>query len=54
MAWGINKFTKKLRSPDAIPNNELMDFLSRVPDSDEKVCFYFYTNKIETNFIDFT
>lgn len=33
MAWGINKFTKKLRSPNAIDNNELMDFLSRVPDN---------------------
>ncbi|CAG2114348.1 unnamed protein product, partial [Medioppia subpectinata] len=37
MVWGINKFTKKLRSPDAIDNNELLDFLSRVPDVDEKV-----------------
>ena len=37
MAWGLNKFTKKLRSPNAIPNNELLDFLSRVPDTDEKV-----------------
>lgn len=31
LAWGINKFTKKLRKPHAIPNNELLDFLSRVP-----------------------
>lgn len=37
MAWGINKFTKKLRAPDAINNNELLDFLSRLPDNDEKV-----------------
>lgn len=37
MAWGINKFTKKLRNPNAIPNNEVLDFLSRVPDFDEKV-----------------
>ena len=37
MAWGINKFTKKIRSPNSIPNNELLDFLSRVPDHDEKV-----------------
>ncbi|XP_064475145.1 multiple C2 and transmembrane domain-containing protein 1-like isoform X2 [Ornithodoros turicata] len=36
MAWGINKFTKKLRSPDIIPNNEVMDFLSRVPDNEER------------------
>lgn len=33
MAWGINKFTKRLRSPNAIDNNELLDFLSRVPDN---------------------
>lgn len=37
MIWGVNKFTKKLRSPDAINNNELLDFLSRVPDNPEKV-----------------
>ncbi|XP_071964600.1 multiple C2 and transmembrane domain-containing protein 1-like isoform X3 [Antedon mediterranea] len=35
MAWGINKFTKKLRAPHAINNNELLDFLSRVPSDDE-------------------
>lgn len=33
LAWGINKFTKKLRNPNAIDNNELFDFLSRVPDN---------------------
>uniref|UniRef100_A0AAQ5YT17 C2 domain-containing protein n=1 Tax=Amphiprion ocellaris TaxID=80972 RepID=A0AAQ5YT17_AMPOC len=31
LAWGVNKFTKKLRNPYAIDNNELLDFLSRVP-----------------------
>ncbi|XP_074425729.1 multiple C2 and transmembrane domain-containing protein 1 isoform X2 [Larus michahellis] len=31
LVWGINKFTKKLRNPYAIDNNELLDFLSRVP-----------------------
>ncbi|XP_014664706.1 PREDICTED: multiple C2 and transmembrane domain-containing protein 1-like isoform X2 [Priapulus caudatus] len=39
MAWGINKFTKQLRSPNAIPNNELLDYLSRVPD-DQEVMMY--------------
>ena len=34
---GINKFTKKLRAPNAIPNNELMDYLSRVPSDKELV-----------------
>ncbi|XP_044131936.1 multiple C2 and transmembrane domain-containing protein 1 isoform X1 [Bufo gargarizans] len=31
LLWGINKFTKKIRSPYMIDNNELLDFLSRVP-----------------------
>ncbi|GFS05610.1 multiple C2 and transmembrane domain-containing protein 1 [Elysia marginata] len=35
LAWGINKFTKKLRKPNAISNNELLDFLSRVPSDNE-------------------
>ncbi|KAI4559994.1 hypothetical protein MJT46_012232 [Ovis ammon polii x Ovis aries] len=34
---GINKFTKKLRNPYAIDNNELLDFLSRVPSDVQKV-----------------
>ncbi len=41
LAWGVNKFTKKFRAPDAINNNELLDFLSRVPDIDQKVCWLF-------------
>ncbi|CAL8322773.1 unnamed protein product [Lota lota] len=39
LAWGINKFTKKLRNPYLIDNNELVDFLSRVP-SDVQVVQY--------------
>lgn len=31
MLWGINKFTKKLRNPNFEDNNEILDFLSRVP-----------------------
>ena len=34
MGWGINKFTKKLIAPDSNPNNELLDFLSRVPNDE--------------------
>ena len=37
MAWGTNKFTKKLLRPNAIANNELADFISRVPDNEELV-----------------
>ena len=37
MAWGANKFLKKLFKPNAISNNELADFISRVPDNEEMV-----------------
>ncbi len=37
LAWGVNKFTKKLIRPWAINNNELVDFISRVPDNEELV-----------------
>ncbi|XP_029108771.1 multiple C2 and transmembrane domain-containing protein 1-like isoform X2 [Scleropages formosus] len=39
LIWGVNKFTKKLRDPYNIDNNELLDFLSRVP-SDVQVVQY--------------
>ncbi|KAM4577904.1 multiple C2 and transmembrane domain-containing protein 1 isoform 7-T7 [Fundulus diaphanus] len=39
LAWGVNKFTKKLRDPYTIDNNELLDYLSRVP-SDVQVVQY--------------
>jgi len=35
MAWACNKFLKKLFKPNAISNNELADFISRVPDNEE-------------------
>ncbi|XP_039629221.1 multiple C2 and transmembrane domain-containing protein 2 [Polypterus senegalus] len=37
LIWGINKFTKKLRNPYALDNNEVLDFLSRVPSDIQKV-----------------
>lgn len=37
LIWGINKFTKKLRKPYSVDNNELLDFLSRVPSDVQKV-----------------
>uniref|UniRef100_A0A3B3SNJ3 Multiple C2 and transmembrane domain containing 1 n=1 Tax=Paramormyrops kingsleyae TaxID=1676925 RepID=A0A3B3SNJ3_9TELE len=40
LAWGVNKFTKKLRDPYMIDNSELLDFLSRVP-SDIQVTVVF-------------
>ena len=36
---GINKFTKKIRKPNAVDNNELMDLLSRLP-SDPQIVSY--------------
>jgi len=35
LGWGVNKFTRKLLRPHSIPNNELLDFLSRVPDDED-------------------
>ncbi|XP_055555686.1 multiple C2 and transmembrane domain-containing protein 1 isoform X6 [Falco cherrug] len=40
LVWGINKFTKRLRSPYAIDNNELLDFLSRVPSDVQMVQYH--------------
>lgn len=37
LVLGINKFTKKLRNPYSIENNEVLDFLSRVPSDVQKV-----------------
>ncbi|KAL6106796.1 uncharacterized protein ACO6RY_10581 [Pungitius sinensis] len=37
LTWGVNKFTKKLRNPYTIDNNEILDFLKRVPSDVQKV-----------------
>lgn len=37
MAWGIIKFSKRIIRPHAVTNNEVLDFLSRVPDDEELV-----------------
>ncbi|KAK3888034.1 hypothetical protein Pcinc_007895 [Petrolisthes cinctipes] len=34
MLWGVNKFSRKLIRPHSVINNELVDFLSRVPDDE--------------------
>ncbi|XP_013172624.1 PREDICTED: multiple C2 and transmembrane domain-containing protein 1-like [Papilio xuthus] len=34
MIWGIHKFTRKILKPNRIPNNEILDLLSRVPDDE--------------------
>ncbi|CAL2028895.1 unnamed protein product [Caenorhabditis brenneri] len=35
LIWGTNKFSKKLRNPNFVDNNELLDYLSRVPSNTE-------------------
>lgn len=37
LAWGIIKFSKRIIRPHAVTNNEVLDFLSRVPDDEEMV-----------------
>ncbi|CAG5017854.1 unnamed protein product [Parnassius apollo] len=34
MALGIYKFTRKALNPDRVPNNDILDFISRVPDNE--------------------
>lgn len=34
---GVNKFSKRLLRPNYIPNNELLDFISRLPSDEELV-----------------
>ncbi|XP_049887338.1 multiple C2 and transmembrane domain-containing protein-like isoform X2 [Pectinophora gossypiella] len=34
MALGIYKYTRKYVNPDRVPNNDLLDFLSRLPDNE--------------------
>ncbi|KAJ8977441.1 hypothetical protein NQ317_018636, partial [Molorchus minor] len=37
MFWGTNKFLRRILRPHSVPNNELLDLLSRIPD-DEMLC----------------
>ncbi|KAG8280575.1 Multiple C2 and transmembrane domain-containing protein 2, variant 3 [Homalodisca vitripennis] len=37
MAWGVNKFARKLIRPHTVPNNEVLDLLSRVPTNEDLV-----------------
>ncbi|XP_053602031.1 multiple C2 and transmembrane domain-containing protein-like isoform X2 [Plodia interpunctella] len=34
MAFGIYKFARKIVNPNRVPNNDILDFLSRVPDNE--------------------
>ncbi|XP_033223349.1 multiple C2 and transmembrane domain-containing protein isoform X2 [Belonocnema kinseyi] len=35
LAWGVNKFSRKIFRPHSVPNNEVLDLISRVPDDEE-------------------
>ncbi|XP_018053589.1 PREDICTED: multiple C2 and transmembrane domain-containing protein 1 isoform X1 [Atta colombica] len=35
LAWGVNKFSRKILRPHSVPNNEVLDLISRVPDDEE-------------------
>ncbi|KAL0977999.1 hypothetical protein UPYG_G00164490 [Umbra pygmaea] len=48
LIYGIHKFTKKLRNPYSINNNELVDFLSRVPSDVEKVQYRELTVNVQS------
>ncbi|XP_046744360.1 multiple C2 and transmembrane domain-containing protein isoform X3 [Diprion similis] len=39
MAWGVNKFFRKILRPHTVPNNELLDLLSRVPDDEDLISY---------------
>ncbi|CAH2001215.1 unnamed protein product, partial [Acanthoscelides obtectus] len=34
MLWGTNKFLRRILRPHAVPNNEFLDLLSRIPDDE--------------------
>lgn len=44
LGWGVNKFARKLIRPHTVPNNEVLDLISRVPD-DEELLNYRYNYK---------
>ncbi|KOC63159.1 Multiple C2 and transmembrane domain-containing protein 1 [Habropoda laboriosa] len=37
LVWGVNKFFRKIIRPHSVPNNELLDLISRVPDDEELI-----------------
>ncbi|KAI2807989.1 Multiple C2 and transmembrane domain-containing protein 2 [Blomia tropicalis] len=49
LAWGVNKFTKKFRAPHAINNNEILDFLSRVPDIEQKIMYRDFKPNVQSD-----
>ncbi|CAG9813193.1 unnamed protein product [Phaedon cochleariae] len=50
MLWGANKFLRRILRPHAVPNNEVLDLLSRIPD-DEMLARTLITRKNTMAFI---
>ncbi|EEB15778.1 conserved hypothetical protein [Pediculus humanus corporis] len=48
MMIGVNRFSRKLLRPHTIPNNEILDLLSRVPDDEDLVRYYNLLKYLET------
>ncbi|XP_031618309.1 multiple C2 and transmembrane domain-containing protein [Contarinia nasturtii] len=39
LLWGCVKFSRRLLRPHTVPNNEILDLLSRVPDDDQLIMY---------------
>ncbi|XP_055315199.1 multiple C2 and transmembrane domain-containing protein isoform X2 [Sitodiplosis mosellana] len=39
LVWGCVKFSRRLLRPHTVPNNEVLDLLSRVPDDDQLIMY---------------
>ena len=44
LAWGVNKFSRKILRPHSVPNNEVLDLISRVPDDEELLNYRWVIN----------
>lgn len=42
MLWGMNKFFRRILRPHTVPNNELLDLISRIPDDEMLVSGYLF------------
>ncbi|XP_034940363.1 multiple C2 and transmembrane domain-containing protein isoform X2 [Chelonus insularis] len=39
LGWGVNKFLRKILRPHSVPNNEVLDLISRVPDDEDLLSY---------------
>lgn len=40
MLWATNKFLRRIFRPHVVPNNEILDLLSRIPDDEMLVSWF--------------